>query len=221
MSLESNEQIRKEFFNRCADEVARDLIGCCLFRRGENRGVGGQIVETEAYCEIDPAAHCYQGKKGTEKKPMMHDAMYCSAGTIYVYPNSRKEPNDCFLNFVCGGKGFGSGVLIRAIMPTSQDRDLCNGPMKLCHALDISHKLNKMSFDGFLERFELIKPEASPLGEVLVGRRVGVSEAVDWPRSYATADKSAFQFVSPAARRLRSLSDLESFGMLKGCRCAI
>ena len=111
--------LKADFFESCPDEVARKLIGCQLISRSDNARVGGQIIETEAYCQFDPAAHCYQGRRGTMVKPMMHDAMYCSAGTIYIYPNSKKVRNDCHLNFVCGEVAFGSGVLIRALRPAA------------------------------------------------------------------------------------------------------
>lgn len=164
------EQIHHEFFCRCVDQVAQHLIGCYLFVEDEDGRVGGEIIETESYCQNDPAAHCYKdprfkgkillfehGKRRDSISSRMHDSMYKSGGHIYVF--DRKHFH---LNFVCGDENFGSGVLIRALRPTcgkntmfsrrpnpisktvGDETYLCNGPMNLCEALGINHK----DYDG-------------------------------------------------------------------------
>jgi 3-methyladenine DNA glycosylase Mpg len=67
MCLENDigEQVDAHFFNSCANDVAAKLVGCYLFAGAENERTGGQIIEVEAYCEPDPAAHCHEGAHPT------------------------------------------------------------------------------------------------------------------------------------------------------------
>jgi DNA-3-methyladenine glycosylase len=128
--MEVGEPIKAEFFDACVDEVAAALIGCFLFAGEEKDRVGGKIIDTEAYCQNDPAAHCHKendsrckkefkngvclfenGKRQKGISTRMHDSMYRPGGYIYVYPKS----DYCYLNFSCGKENFGSGVLIRAL----------------------------------------------------------------------------------------------------------
>jgi DNA-3-methyladenine glycosylase len=132
--MKFGEPIEADFFKSCVDDVARSLIGCFLFVDEDGDRVGGQIIDTEAYCQNDPAAHCHKDKDSRFKKEFkngvclfedgvyqksvskrMHDSMYMSGGHIYVYPNNKDSSNGCYLNFACGEENFGSGVLIRAL----------------------------------------------------------------------------------------------------------
>ena len=104
--------LKKEFFARSADKVAPDLIGCCVFTIVDGKRAGGMIVETEAYDDKDPFAHCYPGADAfwrKESKPMFFEP-----GNAYIYRTGQLHS----LNFVCDSKGVGSAVLIRAIVPT-------------------------------------------------------------------------------------------------------
>ena len=100
------DEIKPDFFNRCVDDVAAKLIGCYLFADGTGGRVGGQIIETEAYCENDPAAHCYNKKRSAKGKPLMCNSMFDPYGNVYIYPNSIEKPNDVHLNLVCREDGF-------------------------------------------------------------------------------------------------------------------
>ena len=162
-----------------APAAARALIGWTLLVDG----VGGIIVETEAYDRTDPASHSFRG-------PTPGNAtMFGPAGRAYVY---RSYGIHWCLNFVCGADGSGQAVLIRALEPTQglevmaarrgleAPRVLCAGPGRLCQALAVDR-----SHDGLpLDRapFELVPP-AGPV-ELAEGLRIGITKGVETPWRY-------------------------------------
>lgn len=161
------------FFERPAHDVARDLIGSTLLFDG----VGGIIVETEAYLPDDAASHSF---KGPTKR---NSSMFGAAGHAYVY---RSYGMHWCLNAVCLP---GSAVLIRALEPTTGlslmrarrgvegNRLLCSGPGRLCQALAI-HSLH----DGHALRqtpFQILPRQNAP--SLQTGKRIGISKAVDEP----------------------------------------
>lgn len=171
--------LAKSFFNRSVLEVAPDLIGATLLVDG----VGGRIVEVEAYHHTEPAAHSYNG-------PTPRNAvMFGPAGFAYIY---RSYGIHWCLNFVCEPAGSASAVLIRALEPTeglplmrrrrglSDPRLLCSGPGRLCEALRVTAVHNGLALD--VPPFALFaKPE--PV-EIVVGVRIGITKAVDKPWRY-------------------------------------
>jgi DNA-3-methyladenine glycosylase len=171
--------IRRQFFARSVHKVAPDLIGATLLING----VGGVIVEVEAYHQTDPAAHSYGGM--TERNAVM----FGPPGYAYVY---RSYGIHWCLNFVCEETGSASAVLIRAIEPRAglaamrrrralaDARALCSGPGKLCEALGVTIKHNGLSLDR--TPFELRKPAAKP--EIVTGPRIGITKAVEYPWRY-------------------------------------
>lgn len=163
-------------FNAPAVEVARALIGTVLLVDG----IGGRIVETEAYDADDPASHSYSGRSARNA------AMFGPPAHAYVY---RSYGIHWCLNFVCCEAEHGAAVLIRALEPTHgvdvmqerrgvvDERLLCSGPGRLAQALGITHAHDGLSLDT--TPFEL---QATPMApEVLVGVRIGISKARDIP----------------------------------------
>lgn len=165
-----------EIFDRPAPEVAPDLIGARL----TVDGVGGVIVETEAYEADDPASHSYRGPTPRNA------AMFGPPGHLYVY---RIYGLHLCLNLVCGPSGRGAAVLIRALRPTAgldlmqvrrrtdrRDR-LASGPGRVCEALAITAAFNQRP----LGEAGLVLEAASEPVEIGTGPRIGVTRAVDRP----------------------------------------
>jgi DNA-3-methyladenine glycosylase len=176
--------------------VAHDLIGCELLVDG----VGGRIVECEAYARHDPASHAFSG-------PTRRNAsMFGPAGRVYVYFSYGVH---WMLNIVCGSEpGAGEAVLIRALEPTAgieqmRERrgreallDLCRGPGRLGQALAIGPALDGERIGA--GRIELhVAPPAGPIEQTT---RIGISRGVEEPWRFVLAGSP---YVSPF-RRSRS-----------------
>jgi DNA-3-methyladenine glycosylase len=171
--------LTRAFFSRSVHDVAPDLIGAMLLVGG----VGGRIVEVEAYHHTDPAAHSYRGQTARNA------VMFGPPGFVYVY---RSYGIHWCVNFVCEPKGSASAVLIRAIEPTAglptmrrrrgtaDDRLLCSGPGRVCEALRITAAHNGMALDA--PPFELFARVGTV--EVVTGPRIGITKAVDLPWRY-------------------------------------
>jgi DNA-3-methyladenine glycosylase len=163
--------------------VARELIGASVFVDG----VGGTIVETEAYDQSDPASHTYAGHTARNA------AMFGPPGRAYVY---RSYGIHWCLNFVCAPVGHGAGVLIRALAPTAgidvmrarrgvdPIRLLCSGPGRLCQALGVTHALDGMRLDR--KPFRVV-PRCDPALVVHAGVRIGISKSRELPWRFVLA----------------------------------
>jgi DNA-3-methyladenine glycosylase len=172
-------RLTRSFFDRSVHNVAPELIGATLLVDG----VGGVIVEVEAYHHTDPAAHSYGGR--TERNAVM----FGPPGAAYVY---RSYGIHWCLNFVCEKEGSASAVLIRALEPTAglalmrrrrgmrDECALCSGPGKLTEALGVTIKHNGLPLDK--PPFELRARTEKP--DIAVGPRIGISKAVEHPWRY-------------------------------------
>ncbi len=179
--------LRRTFFDRPVLKVAPELIGATLLVNG----VGGRIVEVEAYHHTDPAAHSYRGPTAR------NSVMFGPPGVAYVY---RSYGIHWCLNFVCEEEGSASAVLIRALEPLeglgvmrrrrgqsgelADERLLCSGPGKLCQALGVTHRDNGLPLDK--APFELRAREGN--AKVVRGVRIGITKAVEKPWRYGLKD---------------------------------
>ena len=171
--------LKRAFFGRSVHQVAPDLIGATLLVNG----VGGIIVEVEAYHHTEPAAHSFRGPTPRNR------VMFGPPGFAYVY---RSYGIHWCVNFVCEKEGSASAVLIRALQPTHglaamrrrrglhDERSLCSGPGKLTEALGITDEHNGLALD------------AAPIAlharigkvEVVTGLRIGITKAQELPWRY-------------------------------------
>ena len=175
----SGKPLKRPFFARSVHEVAPDLIGATLLVNG----VGGVIVEVEAYHHTDPAAHSFRGSTPRNQ------VMFGPPGFTYVY---RSYGIHWCVNFVCEKAGSASAVLIRALEPThgiaamrrrrhlDDERALCSGPGKLTEALGITHQHNALALDA--PPFALHARVGRP--DIVAGIRIGLTKAVELPWRY-------------------------------------
>ena len=186
-------RLDRAFFARSVHEVAPELVGVTLLVDG----VGGTIVEVEAYDQEDPAAHGYRGRTARNASmfgPPGHDYVYRSYGVHWC------------LNLVCEDDGVAAAVLVRALEPTAgldamrgrrgvtDARLLASGPGRLCQALGVSRE-----HDGLpLDRPPFALRERPREEDVVAGPRVGITRAADRPWRYGLAGS---RYLSRALRR--------------------
>jgi DNA-3-methyladenine glycosylase len=182
-----------DLFARSVHDVAPELIGATLLVDG----VGGRVVEVEAYDHEDPASHGYRGRTARNA------SMFGPPGHAYVY---RSYGIHWCLNLVCEAVGVANAILVRALEPThgleamrerrglEDPRLLCSGPGRLCQALGITREHDGLALDRPpFEFFERDRPV-----EVVAGPRIGITRAAELPWRYVEADS---RFVSRASPR--------------------
>jgi DNA-3-methyladenine glycosylase len=194
--------LTSDFFARSVHEVAPDLIGATLLVDG----VGGRIVEVEAYDQEDPASHGYRGRTPR------NSVMFGPPGYAYVY---RSYGIHWCLNFVCGEEEVADAVLVRALEPTAgigaqrrrrgvEDlRSLCSGPGKLCQALGVGGEHNGLALDAPPFRLE----SRVEVPELVTGPRIGITRATELSWRYMEAGSP---FLSRSAPRPTSTSEAKS-----------
>ncbi len=174
MSEPNGQRVWRAFFDRSVHEVAPDLIGVTLLVDG----VGGRIVEVEAYDQEDPASHGFRGQTARNA------VMFGAAGYAYVY---RSYGVHWCLNFVCDEPGRADAVLIRALEPThgldvmrrrrgvDAERSLASGPGKLCQAIGVTREHDGQPLDE--APFELLPRTGRP--RIVTGPRIGITRATE------------------------------------------
>jgi DNA-3-methyladenine glycosylase len=178
----AGERLTREFFARSVHEVAPELIGATLLVDG----VGGRIVEVEAYDQDDPASHSFRGRTARTA------SMFGPPGHAYVY---RSYGVHWCLNLVCAVDRRAEAALVRALEPTcgleamrerrgvDSERALCSGPGKLCQAVAVTRVQDGLPLDE--PPFELLARESEP--PLAVGTRIGITQAVEQPWRYGLA----------------------------------
>lgn len=184
-AVAGGELLGLDFYARGAREVARELIGCGLYRDG----IGGTIVETEAYEEDDPACHAYIGRTGRS------EVLFGPPGRAYVYL--------CYgihrmFNVVADADGIAAAILIRALEPVSgveameerrgprAPRELCSGPGKLCEALAIPLEETRAELSA--APYELTARPAGADPEIVAGPRIGITKGAGLPWRFCLAE---------------------------------
>lgn len=201
------------FFDRPVLEVARDLIGCVLLFEG----VGGRIVETEAYAPGDRASHSFNGRTARNA------VMFGPPGHLYVY--FTYGMHFC-ANLVCEAEGVGAAVLVRALEPAAglermaerrgpvvlradgsvDPHLLCGGPARLTQALAINRAQNGLP--AWREPLVVVPPAGAAAGgpaswsshapDIATTPRIGVG---DDPRPWRFVDASSAFLSRPPHRR--------------------
>ena len=186
--------LRRSFFARSVHEVAPDLVGVTLLVDG----VGGRIVEVEAYDQEDPASHGHRGRTAR------NESMFGRPGHAYVY---RSYGIHWCLNLVCGEEGVPEAALIRALEPTAgieeqrrrrgvaDLRALCSGPGKLCQALGITREHDGLPLDR--PPFRLQERQAAP--EIATAPRIGITRATELSWRYVEAGSPYVSRRAPSA----------------------
>jgi DNA-3-methyladenine glycosylase len=175
--------VRRADFSGDPLDVAPWLLNKVLVR-GDR---AGRIVEVEAYKgALDPASHAYRGL--TPRTAVM----FGPAGYLYVYFTYGMH---WCANVVCGSKGEAGALLIRALVPlrgldemraarpaARRDRDLCNGPAKLCQALGITGADNGLDLLARPASVVRVVDDGTPPPErPAQGRRIGISVGTEEP----------------------------------------
>src|SRR6476661_5523908 len=189
------------FYDRDTEQVARDLLGAVLRCTTRDGVASGRIVETEAYLgEHDLACHAAAGHTARTRW------LYGEPGTAYVY--FIYGVHWCF-NAVTRAAGLPSAVLVRALEPlegvdrmrerrgVANDRDLTNGPGKLCEALGITGALNGLPLAR--SPIEIVRGEPVPDSQVQVTPRIGITKSAEWPLRWLVRDNPS---VSKTPKRL-------------------
>jgi DNA-3-methyladenine glycosylase len=185
------EPLATRFYDRPTELVARELLGAVLQCTTPEGVTRGRIVETEAYLgPDDPACHAAAGLTARTAH------LFGPPGMAYVY--FIYGMYWCF-NAVTRERGHGAAVLVRAVSPIDgvelmrrrrpkvrNDRDLTNGPGKLCMAMGIVGAMSGASLrDG-----PIVIRAGEPVADaaVEVTPRIGIRQAAEWPLRYFVRD---------------------------------
>ncbi|KAM4597713.1 DNA-3-methyladenine glycosylase [Polymixia lowei] len=187
-------RLGEDFFNQPCVSLAKAFLGKVLVHRcADGTELRGRIVETEAYLGGEDKASHSAGGKRTER----NTAMFMKPGTIYVYPIY-----GIYLCMNVSSQGQGAAVLLRSLEPLQgqpvmmqlraarrregarqlKEKELCNGPSKLCQALNIPRCFDRRDLASDPEVWLENDPEASASKphEVVSASRVGIESHGEW-----------------------------------------
>jgi DNA-3-methyladenine glycosylase len=179
-STAETEALPRDWFARSPVEVAPELLGTILVVGDRS----ARVVEVEAYeGESDPASHAWRGPTPRTL------TMFGLAGHLYVY---RSYGIHWCANVVCDIDGVAGAVLLRGVAPLTgtdamrrargvADRELTNGPGKLCQALGIDGTFDGADLTGEDPRLRLVRGDTPPPADPVVTTRIGISRAIDRP----------------------------------------
>jgi DNA-3-methyladenine glycosylase len=198
--------LRDSFYDRPTEIVSRELLGAVLECTTPDGVTRGRIVETEAYLgPHDPACHAVAGVTSRTGH------LFGPPGRAYVYLIYGMYW--CF-NAVTRERGHGSAVLVRAVSPidgielmrrrrpkVKRDRDLTNGPGKLCLAMGIDGAMSGTS----LRTGPIVIREGAAMHDdaVVVTPRIGITRAAEWPLRYFVRDDPYVSDTPPSFPRTR------------------
>lgn len=189
IATQLSQHLLQSFFARPAQAVAPELIGCLLVKRqADGALLWGRIVETEAYCQSEPACH------GHRRRSPSNETLFGEPGRFYVYVSY--GIHHC-VNVVTGRADWANGVLLRALALPGEPHRAAAGPGLLARrfALDRSHDASPARPDHAV----WIAPRPEPIGpaDLVQTSRIGISQGQDLPwRWYLRANRSV-------SRRLR------------------
>jgi DNA-3-methyladenine glycosylase len=189
-------KLPRSFYLQDTITVARSLLGCVLWRRLGRELLAARLVEVEAYLGAnDSASHARRGLRSPR-----NESMYLEGGHAYVYFTYGMH---WCVNVVTQEADIAEAVLLRAAEPVrgietmrerrqkaKRDRDLMNGPGKLCSAMAIDKSLNGQPLDG---KALWLTPRDIEVGEIAVSHRIGVEnsgEAAGWPLRFYLRDNA-------------------------------
>ncbi|XP_056391317.1 DNA-3-methyladenine glycosylase [Hyla sarda] len=185
-------RLLSDFYNKPCIELAKSFLGQVLVRRlPDGTELRGRIVETESYLGGEDEASHSRGGKRTERNV----AMFMKPGTIYVY-----QIYGMYFCMNVSSQGDGAAVLLRSLEPMEgldtmrvfrnvkrnvqkplKDKELCNGPSKLCQAFAIEKSFDRHDLTDDQNTWLEAGPEI--LEEDIVScPRIGISNAGDWTR---------------------------------------
>ncbi|XP_075686165.1 DNA-3-methyladenine glycosylase isoform X2 [Rhinoderma darwinii] len=183
-------RLLSDFYNKPCSELAKACLGQILVRRlPDGTELRGSIVETESYLGGEDEASHSRGGKRTERNA----AMYMKPGTIYVY-----QIYGMYFCVNVSSQGDGAAVLLRSLEPIEgldtmrkfrnvkrngkkplKDKELCNGPSKLCQAFAIEKSFDQQDFANDQNTWLEAGPEILE-GNIVSCARIGIRNAREW-----------------------------------------
>lgn len=182
-----------DFFSRPAERVAPELVGCLLVRRLQNgTHLWGVVVETEAYCQSEPACH------GHRRRSPSNETLFGPPGRFYVYLSH--GVHHC-VNVVTDRDGWANGVLLRAVVLPGEPERIAAGPALLARRFGIDRRQDRQPVDPAAGLWLAPRPEPlsrwwrqqerAGVSPLLATARIGISQAQQLPwRWYLRASRS-------------------------------